>query len=40
MKGFIFRLGQGIKDAGERRGWKWLIGIGYAVRGLVMCGKR
>jgi hypothetical protein len=39
MKGFIFRLGQGIKEAGERRGWKRLIAIGYAVRAVAMRGK-
>jgi len=42
MKGFFYRLGDSIKDAGERAGHKrrWFAGgvirIGYLIKGIAM----
>jgi hypothetical protein len=38
MKGFIYRLGTAVKDAGERRRIRWLICLGKALRDWVTMG--
>jgi hypothetical protein len=35
MKGFIYRRGTAIKDAGERLHWYGMIRLGFWLRGLV-----
>lgn len=35
MGGIIFRLGDGLKNLGERLGCKWLIARGYRMRDFV-----
>jgi hypothetical protein len=36
MEGFIFRLGVGIKDLGERLKCNWLIRLGLNIRGAAL----
>ena len=31
----MYRLGTAVKEFGERHGFKWLIGVGYRIRGHV-----
>ncbi|MDR2785050.1 MAG: hypothetical protein LBB83_03955 [Treponema sp.] len=36
MGGFIFRLGQRLKDWGECHKWNWLVRLGLGIRGFIL----
>jgi hypothetical protein len=39
MAGFLYRLGCGLKDMGERLGWSALIRAGLKIREIASNGK-
>jgi hypothetical protein len=38
LKGFIYRRATDIRELGERLGWRWLVRLGYRIRGFVRRG--